>query len=334
MRLTGLRLSSIPSLLLRICLLAPLAWYLFCSLVPAGNGSVTADISFPPGTGIKKLASDLQQAGVIRSRWHFMLTARLKGAARQLKAGDYRISNAMTPGSIIAKIAAGQVDYRRFTLPEGYSIYQAAELLAQKQIFSSDEFLAACRNRDLLKQHGIAGESAEGYLYPATYNLSLDQTPLQLVNQMVLRFRKAYGTAGEGTAGKGLSQHQVVTLASIIEKEAVVPQERPLIASVFHNRLRIGMPLQSDPTAVYGVRAFSGKVSGSDLEHKSPYNTYLVKGLPPGPIGNPSADAIRAALNPTQSTYLYFVARKDGTHYFSNSLDEHNRAVYRYLKQK
>jgi UPF0755 protein len=129
-----------------------------------------------------------------------------------------------------------------------------------------------------------------------------------------------------------VDRHEILTLASMIEKEAVSPEEKPLISSVFHNRLRTGMPLQSDPTAVYGVRAFQGKVTGADIRRTSPYNTYLVKGLPPGPIGNPGVDAIRAALHPADTKYLYFVARQDGTHQFSRSLDEHNRAVRRYLK--
>jgi len=136
----------------------------------------------------------------------------------------------------------------------------------------------------------------------------------------------------DGEGGPGLSRHDVVILASVIEKEAVSPEEKPLISSVFHNRLRIGMPLQSDPTAVYGVRAFSGKVSKHDIQHSSPYNTYLIKGLPTGPIGNPGLVALKAALHPATTQYLYFVARQDGTHQFSRTLDEHNLAVNRYLK--
>jgi UPF0755 protein len=155
-------------------------------------------------------------------------------------------------------------------------------------------------------------------------------TAEQLVSQMIQRFEKAY--SGIGPAGTPLSRHDTVILASMIEKEAVSAEEKPLISSVFHNRLRIGMPLQSDPTAVYGVRAFSGKIKKADILRVSPYNTYLIKGLPTGPIGNPGADAIKAALNPAKTTYLYFVARQDGTHQFSSSLAEHNKAVRQYLR--
>jgi UPF0755 protein len=207
-------------------------------------------------------------------------------------------------------------------------------MLEQKGYFKRDAFLAACRDAALLERLGIRAASVEGYLFPATYNLAHNGTEEQLVVQMVGRFRKVYAdvTAGGQEQG-GLSANEIVTLASIIEKEAVSAEEKPLISSVFYNRLRLGMPLQSDPTAVYGVRAFSGKVTKADIGRRSPYNTYLARGLPPGPIGNPGADALRAALHPAHSNYLYFVARQDGTHYFSRTLEEHNRAVACYLRK-
>jgi len=253
---------------------------------------------------------------------------RLRGDAHRLQAGEYRFSDNMTPDKILNKIVSGDVDYRKFTLPEGYSVYQAAELLEQKGYFKKDVFLQKCRDRVLLQRFGLKESSAEGYLYPATYNLSRDESEEQLLQQMIGQFNKAYAALGES----GYSRHEVVTLASMIEKEAVSSKEKPLISSVFHNRLRIGMPLQSDPTAVYGVRAFTGKVSKADIQRHSPYNTYLNKGLPPGPIGNPGRDAVLAAMNPAKTDFLYFVARQDGTHQFSRNLAEHNRAVVRYLR--
>ena len=169
----------------------------------------------------------------------------------------------------------------------------------------------------------------EGYLYPATYNLSRGDGEEQLLGQMVGQFNKVYSAVKEKSP---FSRREIITLASIIEKEAVSADEKPLISSVFHNRLRIGMPLQSDPTAIYGVRSFSGKVSKTDIQRDSRYNTYLHKGLPPGPIGNPGIDAVTAAMNPAKTDYLYFVARQDGTHQFSRNLADHNQAVARYLK--
>jgi len=317
----------------RVSLGLLLLWYLVCLLAPPGDGSVVRDVTFPPGSGIRKLAGELKAGGVIRSSWHFILLTRLRGESHRLKAGDYRFNDGMTPDVILKKLVAGDVDYLKFSLPEGYSIHQAAELLEQKGYFTRSGFLEKCSDVNLLASLGLNAPSVEGYLYPATYNLSRGGSEEQLIRQMVVQFEKKYAElAPEGRGAGGLARHAVVTLASLIEKEAVSPEEKPLISSVFHNRLRIGMPLQSDPTAVYGVRAFAGKVIRADIERRSPYNTYLVKGLPPGPIGNPGSDALVAALHPADTRYLYFVARQDGTHQFSRTLEEHNRAVRRYLK--
>ena len=319
-------------LAIRVLLIICLLWYLFCLVISPGNGSVSCNISFPQGSGIRKLATELKAGGVIRSQWHFVLMTRLRGDAHRLQAGEYRFSDDMTPEMILMKIVSGEVDYRKFTLPEGYSIFQAAELLEQKGYFSKDAFLEKCRDKSVLVRLGVTVASAEGYLYPATYNLSRTGGEELLLEQMVGQFNKEYPDIQTGEESGRFSRHEIVTLASIIEKEAVSADEKPLISSVFHNRLRIGMPLQSDPTAVYGVRAFTGRVSKTDIQRSSPYNTYLNKGLPPGPIGNPGIDAVTAAMNPAKSDFLYFVARQDGTHQFSRNLDDHNRAVARYLK--
>jgi UPF0755 protein len=322
--------------IIRIFLLFTLLWYLICLRVAPGDGSVVRDISFPAGSSIRSLANDLKAGGVIRSSWHFVLLTRLRGESHHLKAGEYRISDDMTPEVILRKLVFGDVDYRTFTLPEGYSVYQAAELLEQKGYFKKDVFLEKCRDKALLVRFGISAATVEGYLYPATYNLTRGGGEEQLLEQMLGQFDKTYSDMKKMVADSGgdrhYSRHEIVTLASIIEKEAISADEKPLISSVFHNRLRIGMPLQSDPTAVYGVRAFSGKVSKADILRPSPYNTYLNRGLPPGPIGNPGKDAVMAALHPIKSDFLYFVARQDGTHQFSRTLAEHNRAVVRYLR--
>ncbi|MDD2542675.1 MAG: endolytic transglycosylase MltG [Desulfuromonadaceae bacterium] len=309
-----------------------LCWYLACLFVSPGQGSVVCNISFPPGSGIRKLASELKTGGVIRSSWQFILMTRLRGNAHRLKAGEYRFNDGMTPETIMNKIVSGAVDYRKFTLPEGYSMYQAAELLDQQGYFNKDSFLEKCRDKTLLMRLGLKGVSVAGYLFPATYNIPWGGSEEQLLEQMVGRFDKVYAAIPEGVVARQFSRHEIITLASIIEKEAVSPEEKPLISSVFYNRLQLGMPLQSDPTAVYGVRAFTGKVTKADIQLPSPYNTYLNKGLPPGPIGNPGRDAISAAMNPAKTDYLYFVARQDGTHQFSRNLEEHNRAVVRYLR--
>ena len=319
--------------IVRILLILLLVWYFTCLFIPPGQGARVLDISFPPGSGIRTLAADLKSGGIIRSSWHFILVTRLRGQSHRLKAGEYRFNDAMTPAMILGKLVAGEVDFRKFALPEGYSIHQAAELLEQKGYFNRSDFLSKCQDPALLNRLGLKGPTVEGYLYPATYNLSRRGNEEELIQQMVGQFEKRYAEVlRSGEVLDGLTRHEVVTLASLIEKEAIASEEKPLISSVFHNRLRIGMPLQSDPTAVYGVRAYAGKVTKADIERRSPYNTYLIKGLPPGPIGNPGIDALQAARTPASTPYLYFVARQDGTHQFSRTLDEHNRAVSRYLR--
>ncbi|MBC8017908.1 MAG: endolytic transglycosylase MltG, partial [Verrucomicrobia bacterium] len=220
----------------RICLSLLLSWYLLCLLVPAGNGSVVRDVSFPPGSGIRQLATELKSGGIIRSSWHFILVTRLRGKAHRLKAGDYRFNDAMTPAVILKKLVAGDVDYLKFSLPEGYSIYQAAELLEQKGYFKRSDFLEKCRDTALLGRLGLSEQTAEGYLYPATYNLARNGNEEQLFGKMVGQFEKRYADLSRAAGGvTGLSRHQVVTLASLIEKEAVSAKEKPLISSVFHN---------------------------------------------------------------------------------------------------
>jgi len=282
---------------------------------------------------MKGIAEELRQSRIISSSMLFTLCARLEGADSRVKAGSYRFSDAMPPAEILRKLVSGEVYEMRFSVPEGYSVFQLAELLERRGIFHRESFLKQCFSRPLLDELGIEARSVEGYLYPATYVIRPNSDERALIREMVARFRETYdGRFAAEAANAGLGQRQVLTLASMIEKEAVVPGERPLIASVFLNRLKRSMPLQSDPTAVYGVRAFTGKVSKQDIMRDTPYNTYRIKGLPPGPIGNPGDAAIEAVLNPARTNNLYFVARQNGTHQFSATLAEHNRAVTTYLR--
>lgn len=300
----------------------------------AGNGSRSVLVELGRGGTLRPLAAELESRGIITSGRFFTLYARLKGSDSKVKAGVYEFNDGMRPGEILGKMLAGEVYQRLFALPEGYSTFQIAEMLDKRGLFAREEFLRTCRDRKLLAELQIDGESAEGYLLPGSYNILPAMTEAQLVREMVLRFREKYDGAGLAARAKraGLSLRELVTLASMVEKEAVRPEERPVIAAVFANRLKTGMRLQSDPTAVYGVRAFAGTVTKKDILRRSPYNTYLIPALPPGPIGNPSMAAVEAVLNHPQVPYLYFVARGDGSHCFSSTLQEHNQAVYRYLK--
>lgn len=340
--LPGLTLASLFSgrkkwfsVAIALAIAASAANFGFFIWFPLGSGETVKIVELAKGASIKKFADELEAQGVIRSSFMFKLLARLNGVSAKAKAGTYQLSDAMPPSEILRKLISGEIYEKKFALPEGYSIFQAAELLDARKFFEREKFLQACRDRQLLKEIGINAATAEGYLHPGTYNLLKMEEPEALVKAMAAQASKLYAERFAPLEKSArLSRHQILTLASIVEKEAVAPQERPLIASVFLNRLKKRMPLQSDPTAVYGVRAFSGKVSGEDVRRNSPYNTYIISGLPPGPIGNPSEGAIEAVLQPAVTGYYYFVAKKDGTHHFSATLDEHNRAVNLYLKGK
>jgi UPF0755 protein len=320
------------SLIVMALLLTPPAYfYLFLTTVP-GTGKNVQIFDFGQGQSLKKFAVELKERKVITSARMFTLYARLHGDDAQVKAGYYQFSDGMRPTDILHRMVAGEIYVQRFAVPEGYSVYQIAELLSGRHLFDRDAFLRECISQPLLKGLGIVGKSVEGYLYPSSYDITPNMTAADLIRIMVLQFEKVYARDfAEQTKSAGISKRDIIILASLIEKEAKRPEEKPLISSVFRNRLLRNMPLQSDPTAVYGVRAFAGNISKQDIMRVTPFNTYLIGGLPPGPIGNPGNGAIEAAIKPAATRYLYFVAKKDGTHFFSTTLEEHNNAVRKYL---
>jgi len=318
---------------LLILILIPLARFSVFLLVPAGSGARQEVVELGRGSTLRAVANKLESRGVLSSAGLFALYARLKGGDARVKAGTYQFNDGMRPGEILGKMVSGDIFQRLFALPEGYSSYQVAEMLEKRGIFGREQFLKACRDQKLLSELGISALSAEGYLFPGSYNILPGKTEQEVVREMVLRQQQFLdsGLSRKG-GGSGLSAHALLTLASMVEKEAVLPAEKPLIAAVFLNRLKKGMRLQSDPTATYGVRAFAGKVTREDILRPSPYNTYLIPGLPPGPIGNPGKEAIEAVLNYPNVPYLFFVARGDGSHQFTSDLTSHNGAVRKYLK--
>ena len=265
----------------------------------------------------------------------FALYAKFTGKDRAIKSGEYDLSPALTPIAILDKLVQGQVKMHEVTLPEGLRLDEIAMRLQAASISDAEEFLERAHDPVLARRNGLEADSFEGYLYPETYRFRRDTPPEEILGCMVDELRKRL-TADDFAAieKSGMSLHQVVTLASIIEKESVPGPERPLIAAVYRNRLTRGMRLQSDPTVIYGVfqtqGGFDGDLKIVDLRADNPWNTYTRAGRPPTPIANPSLDAIRATLHPAEAPYLYFVSRNDGTHQFSTTLTEHNRAVKRY----
>jgi UPF0755 protein len=291
-----------------------------------------AFLDIPKGTGTRRIATLLAKAGVIRHPLQFLAIRAVRPGAR-LQAGEYRFDRAASAWDVFDRIARGDVFFYTLAVPEGYNIFDIASALAGLGIMDADSFLAAARDTSVIHDLDVEAPTLEGFLFPDTYRITHNTPPVKLVRQMTDRFRRAWQELGPPAA----DVHDTVTLASLIEKEARVRGERPLIAAVFVNRLRAGMPLQCDPTTIYAALLedrYRGTIFRSDLESRSRYNTYQHAGLPPGPIANPGLESLRAALNPAASKYLYFVARPDGSgaHQFSERLAEHERAVQQYRR--
>jgi len=302
---------------------------------PANAESVKQVIIVKPGQKFKSLSKILHKKGVINHPAKFRLFSRIKGYDKNIKAGEYVLSSAMTPKIILEIFVIGKVRLHRFTIPEGYNLRQVAQVVSRAGFGTQVDFFKAATNADLVHSKGIDAQTFEGYLFPDTYYFTQDATPEKIISSMAKRFWSVFKPEWKNRAKTlGFTIHQVVTLASIIEKEAGVAVERPIISSVFHNRLKRRIRLESDPTVIYGIKDFNGNITRRDLAEKTPYNTYKIKGLPPGPIANAGTKAIEAALYPAETRLLYFVSKKDNTHQFSTNIKDHNRAVRKYQLRK
>lgn len=284
-----------------------------------------------PGQGFKRVAANLRLEGLISDDFRFRIFARLKKSDKNIKAGEYLLSAGMTPLMILEKMVKGKVRLYRLTIPEGYSLKQIAGVVEKAGFATADQFMAQALNKDRLARHHIEGPSLEGYLFPDTYFFPKGTGSSQIIDTMVREMEAIFSPELENRAKEiGFTVHQVLTLASIIEKETGDPAERPLISSVFHNRLKKKMRLESDPTVIYGIKDFDGNIKRKHLLADMPYNTYRIKGLPPGPIASPGKASIMAVLYPAETDYLFFVSKKDTTHQFSSNIKDHNKAVRKY----
>lgn len=288
----------------------------------------------PDGATFQQVAALLEREGLIKNKAAFVLFGKSQDAERRIHAGEYELNAGMMPAEILAKLQSAQVVLHPVTIPEGLTMVQIADLMAQHAMADRDEFLRLTKDRTLVASLGVTSDTLEGYLYPDTYKFPRGVKTKEVVLAMVEHLRHMFGPDLQARAQEmKMSIHEVMTLASVIEKETGSGDERPEISAVFHNRLRKHIPLQSDPTVIYGLPNFDGNIRKKDLSNPSPYNTYRWPGLPPGPIANPGIHAIRAALYPSNSHALYFVSRNDGTHHFSATLTEHNEAVEKYQKR-
>jgi UPF0755 protein len=309
----------------------------------AGAAFLTTPPALPPGGArllvrqgedLRPIAQRLERIGVVRSGLVFRLWARATGLDRSIQPGEYRFTEPRAVGEVVKALAAGGIRHE-VTIPEGLTVREVAALLAARGLGPEASFTCLAGDPEFLLEAGIPGAQLEGYLFPDTYRLSPAMSPAEILALMVRRFHERFDAGRHRrAAARGMSVDAIVTLASLVEKETGVAAERPLVAAVFHNRLRRGMRLQSDPTVIYALPAFGGALTRADLAYPSPYNTYLIPGLPPGPIANPGLAAIEAALEPADAAYLYFVSRNDGSHEFSVTLRDHNRAVDRYQRRR
>jgi UPF0755 protein len=296
----------------------------------ADFGRETKFLLVKKGDTLEKIGVNLEEMGAISSKGNFVFFAKLLGKSKYLKAGRYSIRPHSSISRIIGMIERGESTPFDVTIPEGFSMGQVANLLETTLDTDMSEFHEAVTDRRYLDSLKIPAENLEGYLAPSTYNLYYQENERRIVSKMVTHFFESLPDSFESKAMKlGLTSHQAVTLASLVEKEARIDEERPIIAAVYLNRLRKGMRLECDPTVIYALGGLSRPLLKGDLDADSPYNTYRNYGLPPGPIANPGVKSLEAAVNPASVGYLYFVANGDGHHVFSYSLDDHNNARIR-----
>lgn len=303
-------------------------------LRPGEKNGPNQVITIKEGLSLNDVAQVLEKKQIITNKSIFMLWARVMGYSRKIKAGEYKLSSSMAPIRILEILTRGIIITHPVTIPEGYNGAQIAELLSENQLIKKDHFLSLLKDSSPLEKYGISSPTLEGYLYPDTYHFGKGLSAESIINTMIDRFYKVIEPFKDRIDEQDLSIEEIVTLASIVEKETGKADERPIIASVFLNRLKKNMRLESDPTVIYGMDDFSGNITRKDLANPTKYNTYIIRGLPPGPIANPGLDSIKAILYPSKTDYFYFVSKNNGSHQFSKTLQEHNRAVKTYQKRR
>ena len=319
--------------LLLLFLFAVLCWFLF---IPPSGTTLTKTVFIKKGSHLKRVSEALEQEGIIKNRHLFVLLTEVLGKKTKIRAGEYDLHTRMLPYDVLNTLIKGQSKQHLVTIPEGYTLAQIAQLLEDLNLVEKEGFLQKASSPALITLLGLpesAGKTLEGYLFPETYDVLREMEPEELIQKMVHQFKKVFGPDLIHRASEqGLTEREAVILASVIEKETSLPEEKSLVSAVFHNRLKRNIPLQSDPTVIYGIKNFDGNLTKEHLLTKTPYNTYLIAGLPPTPICNPGKESLYAAVNPAPVPYLYFVSKNDGSHYFSSEIEDHNRAVWKYQK--
>ena len=325
-----MRLRTVALFFVLVALIAgTFGWMVFTPVSALRDGGLIVNI--PPHEGLRGIAGRLAEAGVIRSETAFLALTVVRGSMRQLKAGEYEIPKGGSTYDVVRLLESGKVRQHPVLHPEGATVSELARVLDNERLASAQAVAKVAADPQFLKSMGIPGPSVEGYLFPDTYQFVRGMAPEEMLGRMVHRMRtKLTPDLLDKARSRGLDVHQLLTLASIIEREAVAREEMRTISAVFWNRMKIDMPLQADPTVQYAVAKERAALTRADLQLDHPYNTYRRTGLPPGPIASPSLAAIQATLDPAPVNFLFFVAIDERRHHFSSTIDEHNAAVARY----
>jgi len=325
--------QSFVGILAAVVLGILLAFYSLILLWPQGNPYDSVKVTIPKGASLKEVTTTLQDYNIIRNERSFLLAVKTLGYEKDMPAGRFKLVKASTNFDIIDQLVNGIQVNKRVTILEGWTIDVIAEELHDKIGIDQDEFKSACTNELLLWKWGISEKTVEGYLFPNTYLFSEEEDVQDIIGRMINEYKQKITLEFRNRMQElNMEEKEIITLASIIEGEAIYDKERAIISGVYHNRLNIGMRLQADPTIQYIIKDSPRRLLNKDLKIKSPYNTYLNKGLPPSPINNPGIESIKAALYPAKTDYIYFVARGDGYHTFSRTKEEHNIAKRKFQK--
>ena len=306
------------------------SFFRFLSPPPVKTPSVQT-IRILPGMSLQAIAYHLTREGIIQDPYKFMVLAWSQGLGKKIQWGDFELYPGISPRVLLNYLTTGKTMLKRVTIPEGFTLQQIAKRLSEENLVEENIFLTSAQDPQFLEALEIDGQSLEGYLFPDTYIFQRGMSAQTIQKKMVQRFKEVFTELQDREGFPSAKDiKKIVILASIVEKESGLQSEKPLIAAVFFNRLKIGMALQSDPTVIYGIKDFNGDLTKKNLLTRTAYNTYLQPGLPPGPIANPGKDSLQAVLSPAKSEYLYFVSKNNGSHVFSENLKDHNRAVAQY----
>ena len=319
------------ALILWLSIIYKVATFVLFLYAPASSINKSVVLLIEKGSTLTSIAKDLKNKNLIKNIDNFILFSKIRKISSKIQAGEFRFNRNMTPLEIIDILLNSKPVRYKFTIPEGFNIYQIAEILDKKYFIKSTEiFISLTKNKKFITELGLNADSLEGYLFPDTYVVSRPINSKKIIKMMYKRFKQEFAKISLKYSSS-LSKHEIITLASIIEKETADTKEQKTISSVFHNRLKKRMRLQSDPTTIYGVwHEYKGNIQRKHLRAYNPYNTYVIFGLPKGPIACPGAGAIKSVFNPEKTNFLYFVSRNNGTHKFSKTYKEHSRAVYHY----